>query len=193
MWQGRDYCSNCAPKHVIDGIDVGIYMSDLSAFWMVLPYFLTGIGEALVQPVIQYYAYACSPTSTRAFVQALVLVFTGMYPLSLVTVFTTLLKHHLRNNLNKKSDDVAGISIGIEVFYYIGLLFAVVGIPLTYFVLKRVTEAPIPDSEAYQALTYDQPNPVTDDLEHNESTVLETSAVSDALDKEAGNLFRYYK
>jgi len=142
---GQDYCSNCAPKHAIGDIEVGIYMSDISAFWMALPFFLTGIGEALVQPVLQHYAYSHTPKAGRALVQAIVLVFTGMYPLALVTVFTTLLKDHLQNDLNRTSK-VLGLSLGIEVFYYIGLLFAIVGLPLTYIVLKKAKMEPVSDS-----------------------------------------------
>ena len=158
---GQDYCSNCAPKHALDGVEVGIYMSDISAFWMAFPYMLTGLGEALVQPVLQYYAYSCTPKTCRAFVQALALVFSGMYPLSLVTVFTTLLKHHLQNNLNNKTDDVLGLSLGLEVFYYIALVFAIIGIPVTYFILSKVRMEPVSDignDELEQALATSDSN-----------------------------------
>merc|ERR1711966_41184 len=78
-----------------------------------------------------------------------------MYPLSLVTVFTTLLKHHLQNNLNNKTDDVLGLSLGLEVFYYIALVFAIIGIPVTYFILSKVrmeTVSDIGNDELEQAL-----------------------------------------
>merc|ERR1719230_41341 len=49
--------SNCAPP--------GIHMSGMSACWMVLPFFLMGLGEIYTQPVLMHLSYSQSPASMR--------------------------------------------------------------------------------------------------------------------------------
>merc|ERR1719199_2081573 len=49
--------SNCAPP--------GVHMSDMGAWWMVLPFFLMGLGEIYTQPVLMHFAYSKSPPKLR--------------------------------------------------------------------------------------------------------------------------------
>lgn len=60
--------SSCAPMGD-DGEHV--HMSGFSSFWMAIPYTLIGIGEVLVNPVLQHYCYEKAPESMRSMLQAL--------------------------------------------------------------------------------------------------------------------------
>jgi hypothetical protein len=114
---GIDYCSSCAPK---TNDDVwGIYESTLSATWMFLPYALIGLGEILVNPTTQYYAYNLTPAKTRSVIQAVNMVFQGATPSAIVAVFTSLLQESASpRNLNNGH---------AEYFYYVALAILVVG------------------------------------------------------------------
>lgn len=54
--------SNCAPP--------GVHMSDQSAFWMVLPYFIMGVGEIYCNPALMRLVYTKNPASMRALAAA---------------------------------------------------------------------------------------------------------------------------
>merc|ERR1711953_1300068 len=58
--------SLCAPLGE-DGQHV--HMSAMSAWWMAVPYTLIGVGEILVNPVLQHHAYNV-PESMRSMLQA---------------------------------------------------------------------------------------------------------------------------
>jgi dipeptide/tripeptide permease len=132
---GVDYCSNCAKKTKLDGIEVGMYMSNMSMFWMIVPYFVVGIAEALVNPLLQYYAYAFTPERTRAVIQGVCLLFIGMYPEAVSAVFTLWMNDSIPNNLNE-TRKFWGLEMGIDAFYLVGLVFVVPAVPLVIFVVK---------------------------------------------------------
>lgn len=52
-----DSPSTCAPK--------GVFMSDIMAAWMTVPYFLMGLAEIYCNVTLMYYAYAKCPDSMR--------------------------------------------------------------------------------------------------------------------------------
>eukprot|EP00418_Pyrodinium_bahamense_P061702 CAMPEP_0179086814 /NCGR_PEP_ID=MMETSP0796-20121207/39408_1 /TAXON_ID=73915 /ORGANISM="Pyrodinium bahamense, Strain pbaha01" /LENGTH=583 /DNA_ID=CAMNT_0020784305 /DNA_START=74 /DNA_END=1826 /DNA_ORIENTATION=- len=54
--------SNCAPA--------GISMSDVRASWMMVPFFLMGIGEIYCQPTLLHFAYSKSPATMRTLATA---------------------------------------------------------------------------------------------------------------------------
>lgn len=134
-----DYCSNCAsfaawPKSESlsnDGtVSAGIYMSDISGWWMLIPFAFIGMGEIMINPVLYYYAYSMTPGKTQSIIQAVNLVFQGAYPPALQAVFTTLLKDDEPNNLNNGR---------VWMFYVISLVFIVIGTPI-FFLVQRYSE-----------------------------------------------------
>jgi len=62
--------SKCSPG-------ASLPMTEMSAFWSLVPMALTGLGEILVNPVIYQYAFEEAPLSLRSVVQALNLVMAG--------------------------------------------------------------------------------------------------------------------
>merc|ERR1712137_1283678 len=141
---GTEYCSNCAKQSKVDGIDVGIYMSDISMWWMVLPYFIVGCAEALINPLLQYYAYAFTPAPARALLQGICLVFTAMYPEALTAVFTLWLKAHVPNNLND-TFKFLGMNMGIDAFYLVGIMFLIPAVPLVTLVTRCAAPTALAD------------------------------------------------
>jgi len=129
-----DWCSNCAAKMPFPANDpksslqAGIYMSSISGWWMFVPYALIGLGEICVNPVLYYYAYSMTPQKTQSVVQAVNLIFQGAYPPALTGVFITAFATAMPNNLNL--GQIQGHDIGLEIFYYIGALFVLVGLPV---------------------------------------------------------------
>lgn len=143
MIDGKQWCSNCAAKKPFpfdstsSKDEAGIYMSQLSGFWMFIPYALVGLGEICVNPVLYFYAYANTPERTRSVVQAVNLVFQGAYPPALTGVFITAFATAMPNNLNEGR--IEGWQIGLEVFYYIGATFIAIGSPLFLVVRRKCT------------------------------------------------------
>mmetsp|Transcript_16156 Transcript_16156/g.34942 ORF Transcript_16156/g.34942 Transcript_16156/m.34942 type:complete len:648 (+) Transcript_16156:170-2113(+) len=139
----KDWCSNCAAKvpypDYMDGRkpegEAGIYMSAISGLWMFLPYGLIGMGEICVNPVLYYYAFSKTPTKTKSVIQAVNLIFQGAYPPALTGAFVTAFSSAMPNNLNKGM--IGNMEVGLEVFYYIGAAFVLIGTPI-FLVAKRV-------------------------------------------------------
>jgi len=84
--------SNCAPT--------GVRMSALSSAWMVLPFFLMGMGEIYTQPVLMHFAYSRSPPSMRTLAAATGLVI-GAVSTSIFTVQVAALSRYVPNDLNQ--------------------------------------------------------------------------------------------
>lgn len=104
--------SNCAPA--------GIHMSDLSASWMFLPFFLMGLGEIYTQPILMHFSYTNSPASMRTLTAATGLVI-GAVSNCLFTVQIAALSPFVPNDLNKGHLEYgyyANIGIG-AVFYVV--------------------------------------------------------------------------
>jgi dipeptide/tripeptide permease len=83
--------SNCAPP--------GVMMSDLGAAWMVVPFFLMGLGEIYTQPVLMHFAYSESPPSMRTLAVVTSLVI-GAVSNALFTVQISMLASFVPNDLN---------------------------------------------------------------------------------------------
>lgn len=144
----KDYCSNCASKTEYPvGTEagpltqnVGIYMSDFNGYWMFIPFTFIGMGEIMVNPVLYYYAYSMTPGKTQSIIQSVNLVFQGAYPAALVGVASTLLSRQQTENLNNGR---------LWIFYVIGLVLILIGIPV-FFLVKNacVLEQPFdPETE----------------------------------------------
>merc|ERR1711865_344289 len=83
--------SNCAPE--------GVQMSSMSATWMVVPFFLMGLGEIYTQPVLMHLSYSQSPKSMRTLTAATGLV-VGAVSSALFTLQVAALAPYVPNNLN---------------------------------------------------------------------------------------------
>jgi dipeptide/tripeptide permease len=86
-----DQTSNCAPP--------GVKMSNMSACWMFLPFFLMGIGEIYTNPVLMHFAYTNSPPSLRTFATVLGLLI-GSVSNAIFTVQISALSSYVPNDLN---------------------------------------------------------------------------------------------
>jgi len=84
--------SNCAPA--------GIFMSDMNAAWMVVPFFLMGLGEIYTQPVLMHFSYSKSPASMRTLAVVTCLVI-GAVSNALFTVEIAALSPFVPDDLNK--------------------------------------------------------------------------------------------
>merc|ERR1719482_1646188 len=118
---GKDFCSNCAAHGVIDGRRVGIYMSELSASWMAVPFALVGLGEAFVLPALYHLSNAYAPERTRSVVQSVQLVYNTAVPAALMAGLSRGLREYFPNNLN------AG---RLEVFYMLAIAVLAAAAPL---------------------------------------------------------------
>lgn len=64
--------SQCAPK--------GVPMSKISAWWTFVPFFITGIGEILVNPVIQEFSFDEVSGNLKSLLMGVTMVVTGCIP-----------------------------------------------------------------------------------------------------------------
>lgn len=102
--------SNCAPS--------GVQMSDMSAGWMVLPFFLMGIGEIYTQPVLMHFAYTRSPPSMQTLVVAVNFLI-GAVSNSIFTVQIAALSQFVPNDLNQGRLEygyISNIVVGISCY-----------------------------------------------------------------------------
>eukprot|EP00931_Biecheleriopsis_adriatica_P038088 TRINITY_DN21841_c0_g1_i1.p1 TRINITY_DN21841_c0_g1~~TRINITY_DN21841_c0_g1_i1.p1 ORF type:complete len:547 (+),score=98.79 TRINITY_DN21841_c0_g1_i1:188-1828(+) len=90
--------SSCAPL-LPDGSHV--HMSSMSAAWMCIPYAMIGIGEVLVNPVLQHFAYESSAPSMRSLMQAFTLFACGGMPGAISTTMNLVLEPYVPNDLNR--------------------------------------------------------------------------------------------
>merc|ERR1719433_2083690 len=83
--------SNCAPS--------GIVMSDMSGMWMLIPFFLMGLGEVYANPTLLHYAYSKSAPTMRTLASAafffIIAVSSSLFAL-LVAALTKYIPAHLR-------------------------------------------------------------------------------------------------
>ena len=75
-------------------------MSGFSAFYMIIPYVLIGIGEVLVNPVLQHTAYEGAPASMRSMLQAFNLFAMGGMPNAVSSGLSLITQRYTPNNLN---------------------------------------------------------------------------------------------
>merc|ERR1712232_518258 len=77
-----------------------VHMSSISAFWMSIPYAMIGIGEVLVNPVLQHFAYEGADPSMRSLVQAFNLFAMGGMPNAISSAISQATATLTPNNLN---------------------------------------------------------------------------------------------
>jgi len=100
--------SHCAPP--------GIHMSELSAVYMLVPFFLMGIGEIYTIPVVMHLAYSKSPASTRTMTAVASLMMNAVSS-SIFTVQTAALSQFVPDDLNQGR---------MEYGYYLSIVLALV-------------------------------------------------------------------
>eukprot|EP00951_Prasinocladus_malaysianus_P004167 scaffold29452_cov40-Prasinocladus_malaysianus.AAC.1 len=111
--------SNCAPE--------GVTMSQISAFWIFIPFAVVGMGEVLVNPVLIYFAYNQAPVRTRSVMQAFNLLCQGAISSAYTAALTTALTCWFTDNLNDGH---------LPYYYFVNAAIGALGIPL-YFVVSR--------------------------------------------------------
>merc|ERR1712083_738122 len=93
---------------------------------------LIGIGEVLVNPVLQHKAYEGAPESMRSMLQAFNLFAIGGMPNALSSALTLATKTLTPNDLNRGN---------LQVVYYINAGLGLVGCGLYYLVTHRAAGA----------------------------------------------------
>merc|ERR1739845_22331 len=81
--------SNCAPT--------GVPMSEITAWWTFIPYWITGMGEILVNPVIQEFSFDEVSANLKSLVMGVTMVVMGCVP----GVIEGALTGFIPNDLNK--------------------------------------------------------------------------------------------
>eukprot|EP01134_Creolimax_fragrantissima_P007015 CFRG7015T1 len=121
--------SECADNIIESDCYTGsnIPMRGLSAFLIFIPFVLIGIGEILVNPVCMYFVYDQAPPRTRSVVQAFNMMCMGAVSNGFTAALTTVFSSYMPNDIDLGD---------INVFFYIGIAGAAIGIPLSMFVMK---------------------------------------------------------
>jgi dipeptide/tripeptide permease len=88
---GEDALSNCAAE--------GVYMSDISVFWMIVPIFLIGVSECLISVQLYDLCYSEVPAELRSTAQALNLFMTALSG-AITAAVTTALSDYEPADLN---------------------------------------------------------------------------------------------
>lgn len=115
--------SNCAPL----GPDGHVRMSAMSAFWMVLPYALVGIGEVLVNPVLWHVAYTADP-AMKSLMQAFCQFAMGGLPNAISAALTQATKSWTPNNLNDGN---------LPMVYFVNVVFCIAGCAVYVLVARN--------------------------------------------------------
>jgi MFS family permease len=107
--------SSCAP---IGEDGEHVHMSGFSSFWMAIPYTLIGIGEVLVNPVLQHYCYEEAPESMRSMLQALNVFAMGGLSNAVSAALSMATANWTPNDLNDGN---------LQAVYFLNIAIAVVG------------------------------------------------------------------
>merc|ERR1711939_456655 len=99
-------------------------MSDMSVWWMAIPYMMIGIGEILVNPVLQHTAYEGAPESMRSMLQAFNLFAMGGMPNAIAAGISMATQTYTPNNLNNGN---------LNVVYFINAAFGILGCTAYYW------------------------------------------------------------
>merc|ERR1711948_56683 len=120
--------SHCAPYIMVEDSTghVGIkephehdHMSSTDSFYMLAPYAMVGIGEILVNPVLQHLAYEGAPPEMKPLLQAFNLFAMGALPNAVASCISQALKAQVPNDLNEGN---------LPMVYFINSAIGFVGI-----------------------------------------------------------------
>jgi len=121
--------SHCAPY--IEGTHEKIHMSSTNSFYMLAPYAMVGIGEILVNPVLQHLAYEGAPSEMKPLLQAFNLFAMGALPNAVASCISQALKSQVPNNLNDGN---------LPLVYFINSAIGIVGIFCFFAVFRYAPE-----------------------------------------------------
>merc|ERR1712028_49866 len=115
--------SKCSPS-------ASLPMTEMSALWTLIPMFITGAGEILVNPVVYEYVFEHAPVRLRSIVQALNFVAAG----AISNAITASLGPLIPNNFNK----------GEVVYYFYANIAFGVSMLVAYWVVAAFGPPPEP-------------------------------------------------
>jgi len=124
-----DIPSNCAPY--MEGTQEHVHMSATNSFYMLAPYAMVGIGEILVNPVLQHLAYEGAPLEMKPLLQAFNLFAMGALPNAVASCISQALKAQVPNDLNQGN---------LPVVYFINSAIGLAGIFCFFAVLRYAPE-----------------------------------------------------
>lgn len=139
--------SHCAPYIMVEDSTghVGIkephehvHMSSTNSFYMLVPYAMVGIGEILVNPVLQHLAYEGAPPEMKSLLQAFNLFAMGALPNAVASSISQALKAQVPNNLNDGN---------LPMVYLINSAIGFVGI-FCFFAVFRYAPERLKDSHS---------------------------------------------
>jgi len=113
------FVSKCAPN--------GILMSDISVYWMIIPYFLIGVSECFISVQLYDLCYSEVPATLRSTAQAMNLFMTAMAG-AVTGAITVAFAAYVPTNLNNGH---------IEYNYYLGGGLALLSIPPFLYVREK--------------------------------------------------------
>lgn len=124
-----DVPSHCAPY--IQGTHEHVHMSSTNSMYMFIPYAMIGIGEIMVNPVLQHLAYEGAPPEMKSLLQAFNLFAMGALPNAVASVISQALKAQVPNNLNDGN---------LPVVYFLNSAIGVIGCFCFFFVFRFAPE-----------------------------------------------------
>mmetsp|Transcript_91429 Transcript_91429/g.279818 ORF Transcript_91429/g.279818 Transcript_91429/m.279818 type:complete len:578 (-) Transcript_91429:19-1752(-) len=124
-----DVPSHCAP--FMKGTHEHVHMSDANSYWMFAPYALVGIGEILVNPVMQLLAYEGAPPEMKTLLQAFNLFAMGALPNAVASSISQALKNQVPNDLNDGN---------LPAVYFVNSTIGLVGIACFFAVFRNAPD-----------------------------------------------------
>eukprot|EP00123_Amoebidium_parasiticum_P016403 comp23412_c0_seq2/m.38907 comp23412_c0_seq2/g.38907 ORF comp23412_c0_seq2/g.38907 comp23412_c0_seq2/m.38907 type:complete len:596 (-) comp23412_c0_seq2:286-2073(-) len=112
--------SNCAGSE-----EDPVYMSNISAFIMFIPFALVGMAEICINPTLLHFAFSQCPPRTRSLAQAFNLFCSGGVSNAIVSTVTLFMADFLPDNLNHGGH--------IEYFYFVALGNIAIGLPIVLY------------------------------------------------------------
>lgn len=103
----------CAP--------VGVPMSDMTAWWTFIPYWITGMGEILVNPVVQEFSFDEVSPTLRSVLMGITMVVQGCLPAVFEGAFTGFIPTDL--NLGN-----------VNIVYILFIVLSLVLLVMTWFI-----------------------------------------------------------
>lgn len=140
-----------------------VHMSSISAFWMSIPYAMIGIGEVLVNPVLQHFAYEGADPSMRSLLQAFNLFAMGGMPNAISSAISQATASLTPNNLNNGN---------LPMVYFINIAFGIVLSGIYFWVsASKVEKTQMPTPEPVKDMVKISADTITEEEVNSEVTV----------------------
>ena len=122
-----NYRSLCSPTFTEGTTDLHMVMTDMTVWWMVLPYLGIGIGEVFVNAGMYSFTYSNTPTSMRSLMQAFTLLCQGTLSNGITASLSMLMAAWVPNDINMGH---------VSYVNYVYGACTLIGIPLYLFVSR---------------------------------------------------------